>query len=138
MGDRNKYVEHAPVTRHISHRDAAPLEAQPVSVDDFELYQRVYRLLSGKWKKEILWNLSYGELRFGELKRRLPGITHHMLTLRLRELEHAGMVKRTAFDEAPIRVQYEITQAAIRLRPMLRAMLDWGRRHESLLPPLDH
>src|SRR5262245_43011461 len=42
---------------------------------------------NGKWKLEILWLLSRGTLRFNALRRELPGITQHMLTNQLRELE---------------------------------------------------
>ncbi len=44
------------------------------------------RPLTGKWKIEILWVLAQRTLRFGELRRALPGITQHMLSLRLRAL----------------------------------------------------
>ena len=62
---------------------------------------------SGRWKLEILWLVSHGVHRFGELKRGLPGITQHMLTAQLRALEKDGLIKRTIFAEVPPRVEYE-------------------------------
>src|SRR6202790_959773 len=65
--------------------------------------------ITGKWKLEILWLLNQRVHRFGELKRAIPGITQHMLTSQLRELEDDGLVNRTIFAEIPPRVDYAIT-----------------------------
>jgi|SRR5271165_892858 len=64
--------------------------------------------------------------RFGELRRALPGITQHMLTVQLRELETDGLVKRTIFAEVPPRVEYEITPAAKQMRPVFEAIFKWA------------
>ncbi|MEH2560292.1 DNA-binding HxlR family transcriptional regulator [Bradyrhizobium algeriense] len=73
---------------------------------------RALRLLSGKWKGEILWQLVDGKQRFGQLRRAIPDVTQHMLTTQLRDLESEGLVKRTVFPEVPPRVEYEMTPAA--------------------------
>ena len=72
-------------------------------------------LLTGKWKLEILFLLGQRLHRFGELRRAIPGITQHMLTTTLRELEKDGLVSRTAYPEVPPRVEYEMTSKARRL-----------------------
>ena len=51
-------------------------------------------LLSGRWKLPILWKLSYGNIRYNELKRQVHGITNIMLTRSLQELEVHGLVSR--------------------------------------------
>jgi len=51
-------------------------------------------LLSGRWKLPILWKLSYGNMRYNELKRQVHGITNIMLTRSLQELEAHGIVIR--------------------------------------------
>lgn len=63
--------------------------------------RRAFALLSGKWKLEIMWLLSQRVYRFGELRKAIPGITQHMLTAQLRELEADGLVSRTVFAEVP-------------------------------------
>jgi DNA-binding HxlR family transcriptional regulator len=63
------------------------------------------RAISGKWKLSILWSLSPSPLRFGELRRAIPGITQNMLTHQLRELEEDGFIKRTVYPETPVRVE---------------------------------
>ena len=66
-------------------------------------------VIGGKWKPGILWALENGGImRFGELKRALPGITQKMLTLQLRELEVDHIISRKIFAEVPLRVEYQL------------------------------
>jgi DNA-binding HxlR family transcriptional regulator len=92
-------------------------------------FQRAIRTLSGKWKLEILFHLMDGPLRFGRLRRAIGGVTQHMLTAQLRELEQDGLVLRTAFAEVPLRVEYGLTDAAYGLLPTFRALLAWSEQH---------
>ena len=94
-------------------------------------FRRTVGMLSGRWKLEILYLLSFGTRRFGELKRGLPGITQHMLTAQLRALERDGLVRRTVFAEVPPRVEYENTPAARRLRPIFVEIVKWAEEHEE-------
>lgn len=87
------------------------------------------RLLTGKWKAEIIWGLRDGRLRFGELQRAIPGITQHMLTAQLRDLERHGLVSRTVYAEVPPRVEYDLTDAARGLRPVFDEIIRWAERH---------
>ncbi|MBN9241605.1 MAG: helix-turn-helix transcriptional regulator [Mesorhizobium sp.] len=90
------------------------------------------RPLTGKWKIEILWVLAQRTRRFGELRRALPGITQHMLSLRLRELEADGLVTRTVYPENVLRVEYEVSEAAHGLKPVFRAVIGWSYQHGPL------
>jgi len=91
--------------------------------------------LGGRWKGMILFHLLPGRLRFGELRRALPGVTQRMLTTQLRELEKDGIVTRTVFAEVPPRVEYALTPLGQRLSPILAQMAEWGdeymRRYEA-------
>ncbi len=78
---------------------------------------------------EIMANLADGPRRFGDLGRCLPGITQHMLTAQLRELEGSGLLVRTAYAEVPPRVQYELTEAAYALRPLFTGILEWSKAY---------
>lgn len=92
-------------------------------------FRRAVGMISGRWKLEILWLLSHGKRRFGELKRGLPGITQHMLTAQLRALERDGLIKRTIYAEVPPRVEYENTPEARRLRPIFLEIVKWAEEH---------
>lgn len=85
--------------------------------------------LSGKWTLIILCQLAKGMARFSELKKSIPGITQHMLTTSLRELEANDLVQRTIYAEVPPRVEYQLTQHGRSLKPLIEALADWGRRH---------
>jgi len=84
------------------------------------------KVLSGKWTLMILCQLSKRVARFNELKRTIPGITQHMLTTSLRELEANGLVQRTIFAEVPPRVEYRMTQHGRSLKPVIEALANWG------------
>ena len=98
---------------------------------------RALRLLSGKWKGEILWQLVDGKQRFGQLRRAIPDVTQHMLTTQLRDLESEGLVKRTVFPEVPPRVEYEMTPAARALRPVFDELFRWANAHARPEPGAD-
>ena len=103
------------------------------SCSDFEkningLHDEIRKSLAifgGKWKLEILWLLTQRMHRFNELRRAVPGVTQHMLTMQLRELESDGLVRRTVYAEIPPRVEYEITEEAMRLRPVFEAIIEF-------------
>ncbi|ROL89636.1 MarR family transcriptional regulator [Pseudomonas chlororaphis] len=95
------------------------------AVNMHEEMRRAFALLSGKWKLEIMWLLNQRIYRFGELRKAISGITQHMLTAQLRELESDGLVSRTVFAEVPPRVEYEITAKARALGPTMEALAIW-------------
>ncbi len=96
-------------------------------------FESVLRVLTGKWKGQILWRLTQRRMRFGELLRSMPGITQHMLTTQLRDLESHGLLTRTVYAEVPPRVEYDLTPAAHDLRPVFAAIVEWSRQHGEAL-----
>jgi DNA-binding HxlR family transcriptional regulator len=88
-------------------------------------------LIGGRWKPVILWWLLSGEepLRFKGLRQRMPRISQKVLTQQLRELERDGLVRREMFAEMPVRVEYTPTPFGRKLRPVLRALDSWARKH---------
>ena len=91
--------------------------------------QATLRVIGGKWKVLILWNLHEEMRRFSELRRAIPGITQKMLTQQLRELESDGLVHREVYAEVPPRVEYSITDYGRSLGPLLATMCEWGTTH---------
>lgn len=89
-------------------------------------------LLSGRWKLPILWKLSYGNIRYNELKRQVHGITNIMLTRSLQELETHGLVTRIQYSEIPPHVEYCLTQAGLKLVPVLQELKKWGEEQAIL------
>lgn len=93
--------------------------------------RRAFMMISGKWKLEILWMLNQRIHRFGELKKGVPGITQHMLTAQLRELEKDGLVSRQIFAEVPPRVEYALTDKARGLGPVMDALIAWWSSYKE-------
>lgn len=83
-------------------------------------------LLDGPWATLIVRELLHGPLRFTQIRDRLPGISAHTLTNRLRQFERNGLVTRTAYAEIPPRVVYELTEVGEQLRTVLDAMNSWA------------
>src|SRR5258708_211187 len=88
-------------------------------------------LIDGKWKGVILYHLQAGRLRFGELRKRMPGITQRMLTKQLRALEDDDLITRKVFAEVPPRVEYALSETGLRLRPVIDALKSWGEDHRA-------
>ena len=83
------------------------------------------RIISGPWTTYILWVLSNeGPVRFGELKRIIPGISSRMLTERLRMLEENELVSRNYKPTIPPEVSYDLTDRGKKMRSVLRQLND--------------
>lgn len=84
-------------------------------------------LIGGKWKMQILCAINNkGTLRYNELRRKLDGISNTVLANALKELEDAGLVKRTEYLEVPVRVEYSSTEQSKKIMPVLESLSNWG------------
>lgn len=90
------------------------------------------RLLDGRWKLLILFNLFGGQVqRFSDLEKLVTGISQKMLAQQLRQLEADGLVERTTYPEVPPRVDYRMTEWGQQLCPALDAMLLWSEQRSG-------
>lgn len=88
-------------------------------------------IIGGKWKMKIMYQLTCQKVtRYGELKRRIPEITHKVLSSQLKELEDSGIVKREEFRQTPPKVEYSLTPRGRTLMPILEEMCKWGVRNQ--------
>ncbi len=90
------------------------------------LTRQTLELLSDKWKSLILHALCDGPLRYGQLKRIIPDITHKMLAQTLKNLEQDGLVQRTLFPTNPPTVEYNLTPLGQTLIPILSELCKWA------------
>src|ERR1051325_1007043 len=88
---------------------------------------RTADIVCGKWTLLVIRDLAEGRARFCELERSLEGISPRTLSLRLRALEEAGIVKRQTFPEVPPRVEYALTDKGRALVPIVETMRVYGR-----------
>ncbi len=87
-------------------------------------------LIGGKWKMQILfWLWKNDVMRYSELKRSLGGVTHKMLSAKLKELEADGLVVRHEYPGVPPKVEYYLSDLGKTLMPVLQAICNWGHEH---------
>jgi DNA-binding HxlR family transcriptional regulator len=106
-------------------------------MEDMTVKKRTYNcgldaavdVVGGKWKALILWALHREALRFGELKRSVPGISEKMLIQQLREMEAYGLVHREVYHQVPPKVEYSLTEFGQSLNTALIPLGDWGEKH---------
>lgn len=82
--------------------------------------------IGGTWKMPILWRLREKTLRYSDLKKDLPHITHKMLSGVLRKLEAEGFVSRKVFPVVPPRVEYTITKRGLKAIPIIITIRKYG------------
>ena len=88
-------------------------------------------VINGKWKLPIIIALTFGEKRFSELSREIPGITDRMLSKELRDLELNQLVKRTVYDTFPVTVEYSLTEYGQSLEDVIDSLRQWGVNHRK-------
>ncbi len=95
------------------------------------------KLISGKYKLRILWDLQdgprrYSEIRSGLLRGASAGtgeIAPRVLSRELKALAASGMIDRQDFGVVPPRVEYRLTRKGRSFIPVVAAIRDWGARH---------
>ena len=80
-------------------------------------------LIGGAWTTNLVWQLSGGPRRFGELIKDIPGISPKMLTARLRELDDKGVVDRTVTPTSPPSVEYSLSEMGQELVPVIDSIV---------------
>ncbi len=94
--------------------------------DQWSPDSRTLDLVGDKWTLLIVRDLLSGPRRFVELQRVLPGISTEQLRSRLNRMVADGMLTRQRYREVPPRVDYELTDRARELAPVLGELARWG------------
>jgi DNA-binding HxlR family transcriptional regulator len=89
-------------------------------------------IIGGKWKIPIIWRLKEGPMRYGELRRTLPKVTHKMMTQQLRELEQDEIINRKVYPEVPPKVEYTLTLLGKSAIPVIDMLREWGDEYKSV------
>ena len=83
-------------------------------------------ILSGKWKIQIIEKLTFGEMRFGELKKSLKLITSQSLSKELKVMEINSLIKRKVFKSNLPHVEYSLTEYGKSTDIFLKPLIKWG------------
>lgn len=95
--------------------------------------RRYLQLIGDKWTPVVLYCLSSGTRRFGELQRHIPDISKKMLIQVLRQLEADGLVDRKVYHQVPPKTEYALTPAGKRIHEPIAAMCRWAMKNERLI-----
>ena len=93
-------------------------------------------VLGDRWSLLVVRDLMRGKHRFGEITASPEGIPTNILAERLRRLKGKGIIRARRYSGAPPRVEYFLTAKGDELRPIVRAMAEWGVKHAGgIMPP---
>lgn len=112
------------------------MKISPVPMDDWFgkcPYATVQKLISGKWAMLILHNLEDDPVRFNDLQRQLPKMTHATLSVQLKNLIEHGLVIRRQYESIPPRVEYSLSEIGQKFHPVLEAMEVFGKEYISYM-----
>lgn len=89
-------------------------------------------IIRGKWKPLIICQIGANEnIRYGELKRKIPNINERVLTRQLRELEDNKIIERKTYEGAVLKVEYYLTDTGKSLTPTLLELGQWGKQYNE-------
>jgi DNA-binding HxlR family transcriptional regulator len=83
-------------------------------------------VLGDRWSLLVVRDLVRGKHRYAEFLESKEGIPTNILAERLKRLAAKGIVKARRYSDRPPRREYVLTQKGEDLRPIVRAMVDWG------------
>ena len=97
------------------------------TASDCRALGQVIDRIADKWAVMVVGHLAQGDtLRFNELMRAIPGVSHRMLTLTLRALQRDGIIRRMPYATIPPRVDYTLTPLGLSLTGPLKALAGWA------------
>jgi DNA-binding HxlR family transcriptional regulator len=95
-------------------------------------FHRASELIGRRWTGAIIFLLLKQTCRFAMLRDAIPDITDRMLSERLQELEHEGLVERAVIPDTPVRVEYSLTKKGKALAEPIAAIANWAEKHIPL------
>jgi DNA-binding HxlR family transcriptional regulator len=94
-------------------------------------FHAAIELIGKRWTGAIVSALIERPMRFGELRKAVPGLSDRLLSQRLRELEQEGLVEREVEAGTPVRVTYSLTAKGEALGPAIRELRSWAKQWKS-------
>lgn len=90
-------------------------------------------VIGGKWRAIVLWHiLKAHPIRYGQLKKSIPNISHKLLSQELNNLEMDGLIKRIAYATIPPKVEYIPTDRGKSLENILTELCLWGKKYMGI------
>lgn len=96
-------------------------------------YVTAQKVLQGKWSILIMHYLSDGPVRFNQLLRKMPEMTHATLSKQLKQMEQSGLVVRKEYLQVPPKVEYSLSEIGQQFMPVLDSLQQWGEKYIAYL-----
>ncbi|WML45797.1 winged helix-turn-helix transcriptional regulator [Neobacillus sp. PS3-40] len=94
-------------------------------------FEKAMKLISQRWSGLIIYQLLFGPQRFCTIESSLP-ISGRLLSERLKDLEHEGIVKRDVYPETPVRIEYSLTDKGKALETVIGGIEKWSQEWVTL------
>lgn len=88
-------------------------------------FEKAMKIISQRWTGLIIYQLLSGPQRFCSIESAIS-ISERLLSERLKDLEHEGIVNRKVYPETPVRIEYSLTEKGRALEPVLREIERWA------------
>ena len=97
-------------------------------------FHKSVELIGKRWTGAIIRAMRFGVVRFSDISESIPGLHDRLLSERLKELEHEGVVARTVIPETPVRIEYHLTEKGKGLYDALDAISAWAEQWVTVEP----
>src|SRR5579883_2229870 len=104
-------------------------EADNNLLDSHPYLRQTLDLVADKWVVAVVYVLTHGTKRYGELQREVGDISQRMLTRTLRDLERNGLIDRKVYPVIPPMVEYSLTPLGRTLSEVLKSFCEWATVH---------
>lgn len=97
-------------------------------------FHKSVELIGKRWTGAILRAMRSGRVRFSDISDAVPGLHDRLLSERLKELDHEGVIERVVIPETPVRIEYHLSAKGRDLDSVMDAITDWAERWVSVTP----
>lgn len=97
-------------------------------------FHKAVELIGKRWTGAILRAMRSGCVRFSDISEAVPGLHDRLLSERLKELEHEGVVERIVIPETPVRIEYHLSAKGMALDTVMDSISDWAHDWVTVAP----
>ena len=99
-------------------------------------FHKSVELIGKRWTGAILRAMRSGRVRFSDIRDAVPGLHDRLLSERLKELEHEGVIERIVIPETPVRIEYHLSAMGRDLDAVMDAITVWAEKWIAVTPQL--
>jgi DNA-binding HxlR family transcriptional regulator len=97
-------------------------------------FHKSVELIGKRWTGAILRAMRSGRVRFSDISDAVPGLHDRLLSERLKELDHEGIIERVVIPETPVRIEYHLSAKGHDLDAVMDAITVWAEKWVTVTP----